>query len=105
MPASGSTPVNIRKPDGSTYTLKRESIHYHPASTSTCVIFCGETLTGKPVTFRPDHLVRVRRVDLHGSTMRPAGIRYQPVDTTERDARELEAIKRRIVVLEAKLSA
>ena len=60
---------------------------------------------GHPITFRPDHLVRVRRVDLHGSTMRPAGIKYQPVDTTERDARELEAIKRRIAILEEQLSA
>ena len=99
-----STPVNIRKPDGSTYTIKRESIRYHPASTATCVIFVGETLMGQPVTFRPCHLVRVRRVDLHGSTMRPAGIRYQPVDTTERDARELEAINRRIAALEEQLS-
>ena len=102
---SSQTPVNIRKPDGSTYTIKRESIHYHPASTSTCIIFSGETLTGKPVTFRPAHLIRVRRVDLRGPNMRPAGIRYQPVDTTERDARELEAIKRRIAILEAQLSA
>lgn len=100
-----STPINIRKPDGSTYTVRRESIRYHPASTSTCVIFIGETLMGQPVTFRPDHLIRVRRVDLHGSTMRPAGIRYQPADNTERDARELEAIKRRIAILEEKLSA
>ena len=102
---SSSIPVNIRKPDGSTYTVRRESIRYHPASTATCVIFVGETLMGHPITFRPDHLVRVRRVDLHGSTMRPAGIKYQPVDTTERDARELEAIKRRIAILEEQLSA
>ena len=102
---SSSIPVNIRKPDGSTYTIKRESIRYHPASTSTCILFVGETLAGKHITFRPKHLVRVRRVDLHGSTMRPTGIRYQPVDTTERDARELEAIKRRIAILEAQLLA
>ena len=102
--SSSSTPVNIRKPDGSAYTLKRESIRYHPASTATCVIFVGETLMGQPVTFRPDHLIRVRRVDLHGSTMRPTGIRYQPVDTTERDKRELDAILRRVAALAEKLS-
>lgn len=101
---SSSIPVNVRKPDGSTYTVRRESIRYHPASTPTCVIFCGETLTGRPITFRPNHLIRVRRVDLNGSTMRPTGIRYQPVDTTERDKRELDAILRRVAELEAKLS-
>lgn len=99
-----STPINVRKPNGETFTVKRETIRYHESSSPLCVIFVGETLTGRPVTFRPNHLVRVRRVDIGGSSMRPAGIRYVPVDNTERDQRELDAINRRVKILEAKLN-
>ena len=99
-----AVPINVRTPDGRVHSLGHTvEIMARAASIDDCV-FRGVSLTGQTVVFLRKHILRPgRRVDT-GPTLRPAGIKYQPVDNTERDQRELDAILRRVAALAEKLS-
>ena len=97
-------PINVRTPDGRIHSLgPTVEIMAKAASIDDCV-FRGVSLTGQTVVFLRKHILRPgRRVDV-GPSLRPTGIRYQPVDNTGRDQRELDAILRRVAALEGRLS-
>ena len=97
-------PINVRTPDGRVHSLGPTVEIMARASSIDDTVFRGVSLKGETVIFLRKHILRPgRRVDV-GPSLRPTGIRYQPVDNTERDQRELEAILSRVAALEERLS-
>ena len=99
-----AVPINVRTPDGRVHSLGHTVEIMARASSIDDTVFRGTSLTGQTVVFLRKHILRPgRRVDT-GPSLRPTGIKYQPVDNTERDQRELDAILRRVAALAEKLS-